>query len=161
MGVSMGQSIQNTTRCIPYQLRCQHDRGSDHPTAEGRRVIRPAGGLRPRVMRNTPCCILFMSYPPEKTAVLMLNAPEDEQICCSGKKKPVATVMFQRPNQVFELSMASYSAHSKQFDLFEWSPCDNPGPYGKLSAGPKHPYRTFSRHRYDINTCIIDGVSIQ
>ena len=29
-----------------------------------------------------------------------------------------------------------------------------PVPYGKLSPGPEHPYRTFSRHRYDIKTFI-------
>jgi len=64
-----------------------------------------------------------MSYPPEKTHVLMRNAPEVEQIWCP-QTKSVATAMFQRPNQVFELPTEPYSARSKWFDLLEESLCD-------------------------------------
>ena len=70
-----------------YEVSSPVSRGSDHPTAFARRSIQHAGGLGPRVMRNTPCCILFMSYPPEKTHFFMRNAPEIEQIWCPRTKK--------------------------------------------------------------------------
>ncbi|KAI8516675.1 Alpha-catulin [Branchiostoma belcheri] len=44
---------ENTTRGIPYRPRYQPDRASDRPTTKGRREIRSAGGLGPRVMQNT------------------------------------------------------------------------------------------------------------
>ena len=54
------------------------------------------------------------------------------------EQKSVTTAMFQRPNLVFELPTVPYSARSKWFDLFEWSPCDTPfepvryGSYGPV-----------------------------
>ena len=88
----------------------------------------------------------------------MRNAPEVEQIWCP-RTKSVSTAMFQRPNQVFELTIVPYSARSKQFDLLEWSLCDTPFEpvrYGSVRPGPEHPYRTFSRHRYDISLFMYD-----